>query len=76
MNHVKLIEFHKDSANCKSFVKDYNALAKTVFVFPLSPYSREPRRRSASGLRRCAMRTCVWLRAICGAQLLRRRASC
>jgi hypothetical protein len=29
MNHVKLIEFHKDSANCKSFVKDYNALAKT-----------------------------------------------
>jgi len=28
MHHVKLIEFHKDSANCKSFVKDYNALAK------------------------------------------------
>ena len=30
MNHVKLIEFHKDSANCKAFVKDYNSLAKTV----------------------------------------------
>jgi len=29
MNHVKLIEFHKDSANCKAFVKDYNSLAKT-----------------------------------------------
>ena len=32
MNHVKLIEFHKDSANCKSFVKDYNSLAKTVLL--------------------------------------------
>jgi len=42
MSHVKLIEFHKDSANCKSFVKDYNALAKTVLCFPpfLAQHSR------------------------------------
>ena len=30
MNTVKIVEFHKDSANCKSFVTDYNKLAKTV----------------------------------------------
>ena len=35
MSHVKLIEFHKDTANCKSFVKDYNALAKTVPILLL-----------------------------------------
>jgi len=31
MNTVKLVEFHKDSANCKSFVTDYNKLAKTFY---------------------------------------------
>merc|ERR1711966_590359 len=31
MDTVKLVEFHKDSANCKSFVADYNKLAKTFY---------------------------------------------
>merc|ERR1711966_271473 len=31
MDTAKLVEFHKDSANCKSFVADYNKLAKTFY---------------------------------------------
>ena len=49
MNHVKLIEFHKDSANCKAFVKDYNSLAKTVCSLQPLSHPTEAWRRHALG---------------------------
>ena len=51
MNHVKLIEFHKDSANCKAFVKDYNSLAKTVCSLQPLSHPTEAWRRHACGQR-------------------------